>query len=266
MQSYCDFFQTLHDETRPTGYLGHGTHYSVLRAMVFHDPLGMPLSEAQYADFAVIWDEDHDLRVMEPIVEIYRRGLLPRFVIFGETRGSFTAILSSQSLPRLVPPFNPVYLRKVDTLPLSLRAANCLNNGNIVYIGDLLQKTEAEMLRTPNFGRKSLNEIKDVLVDMGLHLGIEISGWPPADVEVYSKSSRWHALLGGEINGICQSLADPWTSRVATHESDESSSVIDDESERARLYLKNIEMLWRLGMVNDEDQEEVKLRRVSVAA
>ena len=71
-------------------------------------------------------------------------------------------------------PFNRNLLRKVDELELSVRSANCLKNDNIVYIGDLVQKTEAEMLRTPNFGRKSLNEIKEVLLQMGLHLGMEI--------------------------------------------------------------------------------------------
>ena len=80
-------------------------------------------------------------------------------------------------------PFNKNLLRKVDELELSVRSANCLKNDNIVYIGDLVQKTEAEMLRTPNFGRKSLNEIKEVLTQMGLHLGMEIPTWPPENIE-----------------------------------------------------------------------------------
>ena len=80
-------------------------------------------------------------------------------------------------------PFNRNLLRKVDELELSVRSANCLKNDNIIYIGDLVQKTEAEMLRTPNFGRKSLNEIKDVLAQMGLHLGMEVGGWPPENIE-----------------------------------------------------------------------------------
>ncbi len=80
-------------------------------------------------------------------------------------------------------PFNRNLLRKVDELELSVRSANCLKNDNIVYIGDLVQKTEAEMLRTPNFGRKSLNEIKEVLSGMGLHLGMEIPNWPPENIE-----------------------------------------------------------------------------------
>jgi DNA-directed RNA polymerase subunit alpha len=83
--------------------------------------------------------------------------------------------------------FNPLLLKKVDELELSVRSANCLKNDNIVYIGDLIQKTEAEMLRTPNFGRKSLNEIKEVLSAMGLHLGMEVEDWPPENIEDLAK-------------------------------------------------------------------------------
>ncbi|MCW5748426.1 MAG: DNA-directed RNA polymerase subunit alpha [Alphaproteobacteria bacterium] len=84
-------------------------------------------------------------------------------------------------------PFNKHLLMKVDELELSVRSANCLKNDNIIYIGDLVQKTEQEMLRTPNFGRKSLNEIKEVLAQMGLHLGMEIPGWPPENIEDLAK-------------------------------------------------------------------------------
>jgi DNA-directed RNA polymerase subunit alpha len=84
-------------------------------------------------------------------------------------------------------PFNPALLKKVDELELSVRSANCLKNDNIVYIGDLIQKTEAEMLRTPNFGRKSLNEIKEVLAGMGLHLGMDVPNWPPENIEELAK-------------------------------------------------------------------------------
>ncbi len=83
--------------------------------------------------------------------------------------------------------FNPALLRKVDELELSVRSANCLKNDNIVYIGDLIQKSEAEMLRTPNFGRKSLNEIKEVLAAMGLHLGMDAPNWPPENIEELAK-------------------------------------------------------------------------------
>jgi DNA-directed RNA polymerase subunit alpha len=84
-------------------------------------------------------------------------------------------------------PFNRNLLRKVDELELSVRSANCLKNDNIIYIGDLVQKSEFDMLRTPNFGRKSLNEIKEVLSQMGLYLGMEIADWPPENIEDLAK-------------------------------------------------------------------------------
>ena len=85
------------------------------------------------------------------------------------------------------PEFNRNLLRKVDELELSVRSMNCLKNDNIIYIGDLVQKTEGEMLRTPNFGRKSLNEIKEVLNSMSLYLGMEIPNWPPDNISELSK-------------------------------------------------------------------------------
>ena len=103
------------------------------------------------------------------------------FVNFEEPRKEVVA----EAIPDLA--FNPAFLKKVDELELSVRSANCLKNDNIVYIGDLVQKTEAEMLRTPNFGRKSLNEIKEVLAQMGLHLGMEVPGWPPENIEELAK-------------------------------------------------------------------------------
>lgn len=83
--------------------------------------------------------------------------------------------------------FNPVLLKKVNHLELSVRSQNCLQNDNIVYIGDLVIKTEAEMLRTQNFGRKSLNEIKDILAKFNLKFGMEVPGWPPENVEELAK-------------------------------------------------------------------------------
>lgn len=102
---------------------------------------------------------------------------LQLFITFEEPHAAGAA----ERKPEL--PFNPNLLRKVDELELSVRSANCLKNDNIVYIGDLVQKTEAEMLRTPNFGRKSLNEIKEVLTQMGLSLGMDVTGWPPENIE-----------------------------------------------------------------------------------
>jgi DNA-directed RNA polymerase subunit alpha len=85
------------------------------------------------------------------------------------------------------PEFNRNLLKRVEELELSVRSMNCLKNDNIIYIGDLVQKTEPEMLRTPNFGRKSLNEIKEVLNTMSLYLGMEIPNWPPENIAEMSK-------------------------------------------------------------------------------
>jgi DNA-directed RNA polymerase subunit alpha len=81
------------------------------------------------------------------------------------------------------PPMDPILLRPVDDLELTVRSANCLKAENIYYIGDLIQRTENELLKTPNLGRKSLNEIKEVLASRGLTLGMRLENWPPAGLE-----------------------------------------------------------------------------------
>jgi len=108
------------------------------------------------------------------------------FVNFEEPKKEPTEV----AIPELA--FNPALLKKVDELELSVRSANCLKNDNIVYIGDLIQKSEGEMLRTPNFGRKSLNEIKEVLAQMGLHLGMEVANWPPDNIDDLAKRYEDH--------------------------------------------------------------------------
>jgi DNA-directed RNA polymerase alpha subunit len=92
----------------------------------------------------------------------------------------------------LLNPANPAFLKKVDVLKLSVRPAKCLKNNNIVYIGDLVQKTEAEMLRMRNFGRKSLKQIKKVLAQMGLRLGMKVPGWPPENIDELAKQFKDH--------------------------------------------------------------------------
>jgi DNA-directed RNA polymerase subunit alpha len=108
------------------------------------------------------------------------------FINFAEP----SKVVHEEARPELE--FNAALLKKVDELELSVRSANCLKNDNIVYIGDLIQKSEAEMLRTPNFGRKSLNEIKEVLAQMGLHLGMEVPNWPPENIEDLAKKFETH--------------------------------------------------------------------------
>ncbi|SFU79111.1 DNA-directed RNA polymerase subunit alpha [Nitrosomonas eutropha] len=103
---------------------------------------------------------------------------------------SFFADLESTPLPTeqpRAPVIDPILLRPVDDLELTVRSANCLKVENIFYIGDLIQRTEAELLRTPNLGRKSLNEIKEVLASRDLSLGMKLENWPPANLENYVK-------------------------------------------------------------------------------
>src|SRR5438309_405008 len=104
------------------------------------------------------------------------------------------AMPMAEATPTDTNQLNRYLLKKVDELELSVRSANCLKNDNIIYIGDLVQKTEAEMLRTPNFGRKSLNEIKEVLASMGLRLGMDIPGWPPENIEEMAKKLEQEML------------------------------------------------------------------------
>jgi DNA-directed RNA polymerase subunit alpha len=106
---------------------------------------------------------------------------LSMFVNFDDPKEIIQEVKSTE------PEFNKNLLKRVEELELSVRSMNCLKNDNIIYIGDLVQKTEPEMLRTPNFGRKSLNEIKEVLNTMSLYLGMEIPNWPPDNIAEMSK-------------------------------------------------------------------------------
>ena len=125
---------------------------------------------------------------------------LQLFVHFdeGQIRTAAPAMIGQPAMAAEAPTdtnqLNRYLLKKVDELELSVRSANCLKNDNIIYIGDLVQKTEAEMLRTPNFGRKSLNEIKEVLASMGLRLGMDIPGWPPENIEEMAKKLEQEML------------------------------------------------------------------------
>ena len=82
--------------------------------------------------------------------------------------------------PECEPEIDPILLRPVDDLELTVRSANCLKAESIYYIGDLIQRTEVELLKTPNLGKKSLTEIKDILASRGLSLGMHLDNWPPS--------------------------------------------------------------------------------------
>jgi DNA-directed RNA polymerase subunit alpha len=118
--------------------------------------------------------------VVEPeeAVRTAARILVDQLSVFADLKGTE----SSAAAPS-TPQVDPILLRPVDDLELTVRSANCLKAENIYYIGDLIQRTETELLKTPNLGRKSLNEIKEVLASRGLALGMKLENWPPAGLE-----------------------------------------------------------------------------------
>lgn len=117
----------------------------------------------------------------EEAVRASAKILVEQLAVFAQLEG---AELNFESAPqRSSQQFDPILLRPVDELELTVRSANCLKAENIYYIGDLIQRTENELLKTPNLGRKSLNEIKEVLASRGLTLGMKLENWPPAGLD-----------------------------------------------------------------------------------
>ena len=114
----------------------------------------------------------------EEAVRMAARILIDQMSIFADLEGTPAEVEEEKA-----PPIDPVLLRPVDDLELTVRSANCLKAEDIYYIGDLIQRTETELLKTPNLGRKSLNEIKEVLASKGLTLGSRLESWPPAGLE-----------------------------------------------------------------------------------
>ena len=109
--------------------------------------------------------------------------LVEQLAVFAQLEGSELAAFDAPSSARNAQQFDPLLLRPVDELELTVRSANCLKAENIYYIGDLIQRSENELLKTPNLGRKSLNEIKEVLASRGLTLGMKLESWPPAGLD-----------------------------------------------------------------------------------
>ncbi len=170
-------------EDAPIGLIPIDALYSPVRKVSYKVE---PTREGQVLDYDKLTmnvETDGSLTPEDAIAYAARilQDQLRTFINFDEPRAD-----AAPEIPQELE-FNPVLLKKVDELELSVRSANCLKNDNIVYIGDLIQKTEAEMLRTPNFGRKSLNEIKEVLSGMGLHLGMDVADWPPDNIEDLAK-------------------------------------------------------------------------------
>jgi len=170
-------------EDAPIGLIAVDALYSPVKKVAYRVE---PTRQGQSLDYDKLIMEVETNGAVSPVdaVAFAARILqdqLQIFITFEEPKKK----VEGEAKPEL--PFNPALLKKVDELELSVRSANCLKNDNIVYIGDLIQKTEAEMLRTPNFGRKSLNEIKEVLAGMGLHLGMDVPNWPPENIEDLAK-------------------------------------------------------------------------------
>jgi len=175
-------------EDAPIGFIPVDALYSPVRKASYKVD---PTREGQVLDYdrlAITIDTDGSLTPEDALAYAARilQDQLQSFINFEEPREAGRAEEGADL------EFNPLLLKKVDELELSVRSANCLKNDNIIYIGDLIQKTEAEMLRTPNFGRKSLNEIKEVLSTMGLHLGMDVSDWPPDNIEDLAKKYEDH--------------------------------------------------------------------------
>jgi DNA-directed RNA polymerase subunit alpha len=118
----------------------------------------------------------------EDAVRASAKILVEQLAVFAQLEGNDLAAFDAP-VQRSSQQFDPILLRPVDELELTVRSANCLKAENIYYIGDLIQRTENELLKTPNLGRKSLNEIKEVLASRGLTLGMRLESWPPAGLD-----------------------------------------------------------------------------------
>ncbi len=119
----------------------------------------------------------------EDAVRASAKILVEQLAVFAQLEGGELAAFDAPASSRSAATFDPILLRPVDELELTVRSANCLKAENIYYIGDLIQRTENELLKTPNLGRKSLNEIKEVLASRGLTLGMKLENWPPAGLD-----------------------------------------------------------------------------------
>jgi DNA-directed RNA polymerase subunit alpha len=175
-------------EDAPIGLIPVDSLYSPVKKVSFRVENTREGQVLDYDKLTLSVETDGSIRAEDAVAFAARilQDQLSVFVNFEEPE----KVTQEVVIPELA--FNPALLKKVDELELSVRSANCLKNDNIVYIGDLIQKTEAEMLRTPNFGRKSLNEIKEVLAQMGLHLGMEVANWPPENIDELAKRYEDH--------------------------------------------------------------------------
>ena len=171
------------DEDSPLGLISVDSLFSPVKKVSFSIENARAGSALDYDKLLMTVETNGTVNAEDAIAYAARifQDQLSMFVNFEDPKEVVKEVKSTE------PEFNKNLLKRVEELELSVRSMNCLKNDNIIYIGDLVQKTEPEMLRTPNFGRKSLNEIKEVLNTMSLYLGMEIPNWPPDNIAELSK-------------------------------------------------------------------------------
>jgi DNA-directed RNA polymerase subunit alpha len=175
--------QQLRSDDTPIGFITIDAIFSPVKKVAFKVENTRVGQRTDYDKLSIDVETDGSIRPEDAVALAARilQDQVKQFITFEEPE------VKEETEKKSDLPFNRNLLRKVEELELSVRSANCLKNENIVYIGDLVQKTESDLLRTPNFGRKSLNEIKEVLSQMGIELGMHVEGWPPENIEDLAK-------------------------------------------------------------------------------
>ncbi len=170
------------DESRPVGVILVDALYSPVKKVAFSVESARV---EQRTDLDKLILEIETNGVIEPAEAVRHaaRILIEQLASFADLQGVVSMGGDMPTMKSVSPQVDPILLRPVDELELTVRSANCLKAENIYYIGDLIQRTETELLKTPNLGRKSLNEIKDVLAGRGLTLGMKLENWPPAGLD-----------------------------------------------------------------------------------
>jgi DNA-directed RNA polymerase subunit alpha len=167
------------DEDRAMGFIMVDASFSPIRKVSYHVDSAR-VEQRTDLDKLVMDVETNGAIEPEQAIRDAARILVGQLSVFADLEGAPAEAVSSG---RATPQIDPILLRPVDDLELTVRSANCLKAENIYYIGDLIQRHESELLKAPNLGRKSLNEIKDVLASRGLTLGMKLENWPPANLE-----------------------------------------------------------------------------------
>ncbi len=171
--------QKASDEDRALTFIQVDASFSPIRKVSYHVDSAR-VEQRTDLDKLIMDVETNGAIDPEQAIRDAARILMGQLSVFADLEGS---PMEAEASGRGAPQVDPILLRPVDDLELTVRSANCLKAENIFYIGDLIQRSENELLKAPNLGRKSLNEIKDVLASKGLTLGMKLENWPPANLE-----------------------------------------------------------------------------------